>query len=275
MAIEWGFTVIDAHLHLWNPLVLEYFWLEPLSPLYRAFGPETFELERRAAGVRQAVFVQASHDPRENRMALEWAKQFPWIAGVVGWVDLEADDLNAQLELLTKEPRFKGVRHLVHTEADPRWLLRASVGRGLETLAEHGLSFDLVLRPEQFATVSDVVAAHPNLTFVLDHLGYSTTDQTFSTWARTLDRLAMRRNVTAKISELPQLAAAQAIWVALQCFGPNRLMLGGGYPICTQTASYRATLETLFEALRHLEANALNRITTENASRIYRLEPLS
>ena len=142
--------MIDAHVHFWNPADLEYFWLGSDSELHRTYLPEDLDTERQAIGVSGAVFVQASHDPQENAWALELAKRYSWLLGVVGWVNLERSDLAERLEPLARQSRFKGVRHLVHTEADERGLLRSSVAAGLEMLAEHGLTFDLVLRPEQF-----------------------------------------------------------------------------------------------------------------------------
>ena len=262
--------MIDSHVHFWNPNDLDYDWLEATSPLYRAFLPTDYEPGREACGVSGAVFVQASHDPRENAWAFELADRFEWLLGVVGWVDLEAEDVRITLEHLSQHRRFKGVRHLVHNEADERWLLRPKVGAGLEALGELGLSFDLILRPEQFQYAPGVVAAHPELLFVLDHLG-SPTGETLRDWARTLERLAGHANVTAKISGLPRNIARHAISIALETFGSNRLMLGGDYPICTLELLYATALTTMLEALRGLAPNGLHSITTAKAAHVYRL----
>ena len=216
------------------------------------------------------MFVQASHNLRENAWAFELADRFEWLLGVIGWVDLKADDVRTALEHLSRHRRFKGVRHLVHTEANERWLLRPKVGAGLEALGELGLSFDLILQPKQFCHAPSVVAAHPRLQFVLDHLG-SPTGETLREWAQTLERLAGHENVTAKISGLARNVARHAIAIAFETFGPNRLMLGTDYPVCTLEAPYSRVLATMLEALRGLAPNGLYSITTANAAHVYRL----
>ncbi len=271
--------MIDAHVHFWNPADLGYFWLEPDSRLYRAYLPEDLDAERLAMGVDGAVFVQASHDPRENAWALALTEDCPWLLGVIGWVDLERPDLTERLKPLARHPRFCGLRHLVHAEPDERWLLRPSVGAGLEVLAEHGLIFDLVVRPEQFRHLPSVGRAHPQLSFVLNHLGQPTPEH-LSQWARNLERLAQSPNVTAKISGLPEAVADRAVRIALETFGADRLMLGGDYPVCTLSAPYSATLRTLLETLGRLESGSIESgsiqsICSTNAQRIYGLEPPS
>ena len=163
---------MDAHVHFWDPTQLEYFWLTPnAAPLYRAFLPGEIEPELHASGVSRVVFVQASHDPRETAWALALAQRFGWIAAAIGWVDLESPGVDAKLEHFLTDTRFKGVRHPLHTEADTAWLARPAVRRGLAALETKRLLFELVIRPEQLPLVAQTVARHPQLSFVLDHLG--------------------------------------------------------------------------------------------------------
>ena len=274
--------ITDAHLHFWNPQQIEYFWLGPELPtLNREIGLDELEAERLAAGVTRGVFVQASHDPRELGWVLGELDRFPWVSGVVGWLDLTAPDLEEQARTFRNDPRFKGVRHLTHDISDQGWLGRDDVGAGLETLAKLGLSLDLVLHPQQLALASEVVRQHPELNVILDHLGNPPlASGDLSEWSRDVSALAALPNVSAKVSGLlTRLAPGQdeallkeAVEAAFDCFGPERLMFGGDWPVATQAASYGTTLDTLRRLLPHLNPAETRAFWSGTASTVYRLE---
>lgn len=274
--------MIDSHLHFWDPRQLEYFWLTSDQPdaLRQAHLPAMLEAQMRLSGVTQGVYVQASHDPRENLWALELAREYPWIAAVVGWLDLTDAALEAQLQLPLRDPRFRGVRHLTHAIADPEWLLRPDVQRGFAVLEAHGLSVDLVLEPQQLQIAARVVAAFPNLQFILDHLGNPPFDERQERWTDDLRRLAQLPNLSAKVSGLltrlpPGLPTEQAseslrltVALAFEEFGAQRLMYGSDHPVSAVKTPYTATLETIRAALPALEADAF---WAGTAQRVYRL----
>ena len=275
--------ITDAHLHFWDPGHIEYFWLKPeQADLYRRFGLEELEPARQAAGVPAGVFVQASHDPRELAWVLGELDRFPWVQGMVSWLDLTAPDLERQARSALRDPRFKGVRHLTHDIPDAGWLARDEVGRGLEVLETLGLSLDLVLRPDQLRLAAGVVARRPGLTVVLDHLGNPPLETgDLSAWAHDLTALAALPNVTAKVSGLlTHLAPGQdhrllreAVQLAFRQFGPDRLMYGGDWPVATRAAGYRETLETLKSVLPPLDPEAERAFWSGTAGRVYRLAP--
>jgi L-fuconolactonase len=263
-------NLIDAHIHLWNPKQVDYFWLSPeLERLNRAIMPIDLEPELSANQVCKAVFIQASHDSKENAFALELARGNPFIAGVVGWLDLESPSLEALLLELQLNPVFKGLRHLVHTEPDPNWLLRPTVQIGLKLLEQHGSSFDLVLRPDQWQAALVVARRYPNLTLIVDHLGNPPQDESgFLLWRKWLSQMAQCPNVYAKCSGVTthplfnQLASA-----ALELIGENRLMFGSDSPIATGLGDYRQNLL----ALQALFTPEQTGFWADNAKRAYRL----
>lgn len=274
--------ITDAHLHFWSPARIDYFWLGPHFPVIdREIALDELEPQRLEAGVSQGVFVQASHDPRELDWVMGELDRFPWVCGVVGWLDLTAPDLEEQARTFRNDPRFKGVRHLTHDIPDQGWLGRDDVGAGLETLAKLGLSLDLVLHPQQLALASEVVRQHPELNVILDHLGNPPlASGDLSTWSRDVSALAAFPNVSAKVSGLlTRLAPGQdeallkeAVEAGFDCFGPERLMFGGDWPVATQAASYRATLSTLARTLPPLSADETRAFWGGTARRVYRLE---
>ena len=163
---------IDAHQHFWQVGRFPYAWMpQPPSPLCRDYLPDDLApiLERNR--FEGAVAVQAAHDPGETEWLLELAGRNAFILGVVGWVDLTDPRVGATLDLLQRNPRFKGVRHMVQDEPDPNWILRDDVIRGLREVAIRDLTFDLLLYPKHLAAVGPrLVERAPRLRMVIDHI---------------------------------------------------------------------------------------------------------
>jgi L-fuconolactonase len=276
------FEIVDSHVHFWNPKALEYFWLTPSQPVFlqQAFLPDQLESERLQTGVKYGVHVQVGHDPRENDWILEITKPYPWIRGVVGWLDLTATDLAVQLEHRKKDPRFKGVRHLTHAIEDANWLGRKDVEAGLEILAAHDLSLDLVLKPDQLELAFEVVAAHPKLGFVLDHMGNPPFRGDYETWQKNFSKLATLPNLVCKISGLltgfdgaPDLELLrETIHFGFTNFSSTRLMFGGDHPISALAAPYQRTLEMIRDAVGKLEEDDARAFWSGNAIRVYKLK---
>ncbi|MER5577478.1 amidohydrolase family protein [Streptomyces massasporeus] len=251
-------TAVDAHHHVWDLSVRDQDWITgpELAPLRRDFTIKDLASEARAAGVTRTVLVQTVTVPEETPEFLALAAEHDLIAGVVGWTDLTrpdvADEL-ARLRALPGGPYLKGIRHQVQGEPDPEWLLRPDVHRGLAAVADAGLVYDLVVLPHQLPACVRAAAALPGLTFVLDHLGKPPIAAgALEPWATGLRALAALPNTVAKLSGLVT-EADPASWtvedlrpyadVALEAFGPGRLMYGSDWPVCTLGAAYGDTLD--------------------------------
>ncbi|MCK1816915.1 amidohydrolase family protein [Streptomyces sp. XM4011] len=254
--------VIDAHHHVWDLAVRPQEWLDApeLAPIRRGFALAELLPHAREAGVDGTVLVQTVTVPEETPELLALAAEREaggLVAGVVGWTELRdpaiADTL-AALRALPGGARLSGIRHQVQGEADPHWLLRADVQRGLAAVAAAGLVYDLVILPHQLPAATRAAALRPELTFVLDHLGKPPIAAgQREPWARDLRRFAALPNTTAKLSGL----VTEADWrhwtmadlrpyadVALEAFGPGRLMAGSDWPVCTLAAGYGRVMET-------------------------------
>ena len=166
--------IIDTHQHLWNLDRVAYPWLVPaFGPIARTFEPAELAPQLAPAGVTHTVLVQSANSYADTEYMFEMAAAYPWIIGVVGWVPLLFPDVAGRaIERFKKNPLFRGMRHLIHNEADPKWLLQDEVIEGLKLLAAAGLTFDVVATlPEHMACIPVISEKVPNLKMVIDHLG--------------------------------------------------------------------------------------------------------
>ncbi len=273
--------IVDAHFHVWDLSVRDQDWIDEHSPLRRNFTIEDLVPEARAAGVDHAVLVQTITVPEETPEFLALAAEHELIAGVVGWTDLTRPDIADELARLRALPGgqyLKGIRHQVQGEPDPQWLLRADVRRGLAAVADAGLVYDLVVLPHQLPACVKAAASLPELPFVLDHLGKPPiVSGALEPWASDVRALAALPNTVCKLSGLIT-EADLASWtvddlrpyadVVLDAFGPQRLMFGSDWPVCTPAASYEQVLATAQELTDKADRTQMFEIT---ATRVYDL----
>ena len=163
--------IIDAHQHFWQVGRFDYPWMSrSLGVLYQDYLPKQLEPIIHENGISKTVLVQASNSVEESRWLLSLADEYPFIAGVVGWVDLSSDDVDRQLDELASHPKFKGVRHIVESEPADDWLVQPQVLRGLKRLSTYGVSYDLLVHTRHLKHIQKVVDACPDLKLVIDHM---------------------------------------------------------------------------------------------------------
>jgi L-fuconolactonase len=276
--------VIDAHLHLWDLQRSRYSWITPeLGPLHTTITADRAEAELTAVGVERAVLVQAEDSVADTEFMLEVAAERDWVAGVVGWVQLDDPEVAAeQLERFTADPAFRGVRHLVHDDPRDDFLALPTVRESLGLLAQRGLPYDVPdAWPRHLGPTAELAGALPELTVVLDHLGKPPHGRPdFRAWREAFTAVAARPNTVAKISGLqvrgePFTAAGlRPAWeAALELFGPDRLLWGSDWPMTLLTAGYAGTWEVMAELLGELTDEEQCKILTRNAQRVYGLAP--
>lgn len=272
---------IDAHHHLWDLSARPQDWLE--GPIRRSFGPADLRAVTGPAGVDATVLVQVLNDIDETAEFLALAGKSDLVAGVVGWVDLTAPDVAEQLDRLRSGPggdRLVGVRHLVQSEPDPDWLMRPAVIAGLRAVRDAGLAYDVLTRPHQLPAAIVAVRMVPDLMFVLDHLSKPDIEgESIQPWAMHLAALAAEPNVTAKLSGLVTEAGPQ--WsvddlrpytdLALEAFGPDRLMVGTDWPVCLLAASYQEVVGIAEELTAELSGTERGQVFGGTAERVYGL----
>ncbi|AYG83854.1 hypothetical protein DWB77_06055 [Streptomyces hundungensis] len=249
--------VVDAHHHVWELGVRDQDWIRgpELAPLRRDFTLDELRGEARAAGVGATVLVQTVTVAEETPELLALADGSDLVAGVVGWTDLTSPGVADELARLRELPggdRLVGIRHQVQGERDPAWLLRPDVRRGLGAVADAGLVHDLVVLPGQLPSCVRAAALHPELTFVLDHLGKPPiASGALEPWSSDVRALAALPNTVCKLSGM----VTEASWTrwrladlrpyaetVLDAFGAGRVMWGSDWPVCRLAASYAGVL---------------------------------
>jgi L-fuconolactonase len=278
---------VDTHVHVWDLAVRDQPWTAGLPALRRSFALSDLApaLARHELGT--VVLVQTVCVAAETPELLRLAAGDPRVAGVVGWVKLTAPDVDEQLARLRELPggaALVGIRHQVQDEADPRWLCRADVRRGLAATARAGLVYELLVRRHQLDAVLETAAALPELTFVLDHGGKPDVSAPPSPpWTGLMAALAARPNVAAKLSGLTSEAGAAGAApshrellagfgeVLLTTFGAERLMFGSDWPVCLLGDGYDATVALAETVLSGCTSHDHGLVFGGSAQRVYGL----
>ncbi len=272
---------IDAHLHLWDLEAGRYSWLTPdLGELYRTFTAQEARAELDAAGVASAILVQAEDTAADTEFMLSQASAHDWIAGVVGWVQLDDPSATERaLEQYLDTPAFVGVRHLVHDDPRDDFLSLPAVRTSLGLLADANLPFDVPdAFPRHLEAAVDLAQALPALNVVLDHLGKPPRgdNEALSVWESQFKSFADLPNVSAKVSGLavegqPLTAAAlQQVWEdALEVFGPTRLMYGGDWPVSLLGGSYAETHQAITQLIGQLSSDEQAAVKAGTATAVY------
>ncbi|MEU6769611.1 amidohydrolase family protein [Streptomyces sp. NPDC046853] len=278
--------LVDSHHHVWDLSVRDQEWItgDALAPIRRTFSLADLLPDARAAGVAASVLVQTVMVADETPEFLALAQESDFVAGVVGWTDLtrpEAADTLARLRQLPGGRHLVGIRHQVQGEPDPQWLLRPDVRRGLAAVGAAGLAYDLVVLPHQLPACVKAARDHPGLTFVLDHAGKPPiASGTLEPWAADIRSLAALPNTVCKLSGLVT-EADPGTWTVddlrpyadtvLEAFGPDRLMFGSDWPVCTLAATYAEVVDAARELTGSLSESERTAVFAGTATRVYRL----
>ena len=252
--------IVDAHHHFWDPTRRHYPWMgDELAAIRRPYSPAELEPLLKAEGIDRSVLVQTVSDLDETREFLDTAADNEFIGGVVGWVDLTDPHIANTLAELRAGPGgafLVGIRHQVHDEPDPRWLVRDDVQRGIQAVGDAGLAYDLLIKTRELPAAVETARRHPDMRFVLDHIAKPRIagGPRDEEWERAMVPLASHQNVFCKLSgmvtearwgdwtpeDLQPYAARSLDW-----FGPERCMFGSDWPVCLLAADYSGVVTTM------------------------------
>ncbi|MFN8442940.1 MAG: amidohydrolase family protein [Caldilineaceae bacterium] len=281
------FPIIDTHLHLWDPGNLRYPWLDGNALLNKPYLLDDYRSACGPVQVEKMVFLQCEVDFAQFREEAAWvtslAQQDPRIAGMVPWAPLEKGDAaRADLEgLLAANPLVKGIRRIIQFEPQIDFCLRPDFVKGVQALADYGLSFDICISHIQMANTIKLVAQCPNVQFILDHIGKpDIRQQIFEPWKSEIKTLAQFPNVWCKVSGLVTEADHKA-WTkedlkpyidhVIDVFGFDRVIYGGDWPVAYQATEYPHWVETLEWAVQGCSEVELRKLFHDNAEKFYRL----
>ena len=278
----YGRMRIDAHQHFWDIHRFQYPWMPPgESPLRRNYVPQDLEPILKRNRFEGSVVVQANTIIEETLWLLELALEHEFVRGIVGWVDLTDPRVGATLDEFQRHAKFKGVRHLVHDEPDVNWLLRADVIAGLRELARREIPYDLLLRPQHLKIVPGVAEKVPGLRMVVDHLAKPPIAAgRMDGWDEDMATVATIPNVYCKLSGMITEADHRG-WKAehlrpyvahvLKLFGPERLMFGSDWPVCTLAGSWKEVLAAFTQAIGPQPIEVREKLLGGTAEKFYLL----
>lgn len=273
---------IDAHQHFWSLARGDYGWLTPeLKPIYRDFLPDDLKPLLDLAGIGGTVLVQAAPSLAETEFLLSIAEQRAFVRGVVGWVDFEGADAPEQIARLAGHSALVGLRPMIQDIADPDWMLRDTLTPAFEAMQAHDLTFDALVLPKHLPNLRRLLTRHPALRVVIDHGAKPPIrDGCLTGWAEDMAALAAETGAWCKLSGL--LTEAGDTWRTedlkpyadhlLSRFGPDRLVWGSDWPVCTLAGNYARWLKATDALLAGIPAVDRDAILGGNAVRAYALK---
>ncbi len=279
------FPIVDTHIHLWDPSVLRYPWLDEIPSLNKPYLLEDYRNACGAVDVGTMIFVQCDPQPDDNLKEAEWitslSKEDPRIRGIVAGAPLEkGDGARPLLEQLSEIPLVKGIRRLIQSE-ELEFCVQPDFIRGVQSLEEFGLSFDICIYHRHLANTIQFVKQCPNIQFILDHIGKpNIKDQVFEPWKREIKELSEFPNVSCKVSGLVTEADFEN-WTrddlrpyidhVIECFGFDRVIYGSDWPVAAQATEYPRWVAALEWAVSGCSEDELKRLFRDNALRFYRV----
>jgi L-fuconolactonase len=247
---------IDAHHHLWRYSPTEYGWIDDeMAALRRDFLPSDLKAAMASAGIDGTIAVQARQTLDETRWLLDLADATDAIRGVVGWAPIAGEEFPGVMEEFDGRAKLKGLRHVIQDERDPHYILREDFNSGIRTMLDSGLVYEILIFERHLEDAIHFVDEHPHQPFVLDHIAKPLIAAgRLEPWAMRMRELGRRPNVWCKLSGLVNEANWKT-WtpetlrpyldVAVEAFGPTRLMAGSDWPVCLLAIEYAQWFELL------------------------------
>ncbi len=273
--------MVDAHFHAWQLARDDYGWLTPaLTPIYRDVSIQDWQATASPLGFKGGIVVQAAPTERETLFLLQQSDRHPSVLGVIGWVDLLAQDAPNRIRTLARHPKLKGLRPMLQDLADPAWILQAALAPALRAMVACGLVFDALVKAAHLPHILTLAQAHPDLQIVIDHAAKpNIAGGGWQPWADRMAAIATQTNAVCKLSGLLTEAApgceASAVrpWAdhVLETFGPDRVLWGSDWPVLELNGHYAQWVQLTRQIIQTLSATQQESVMGGNARRIYRL----
>ncbi len=279
--VEISNRVIDAHVHFWQYNKQRDSWMEEMKLLQKDYLPGTLSSTLKNNGVDACVAVQASQEELETHFLVELAKTNPFINGVVGWVDLQKEDIEQRVDYFSQYPVIKGWRHIVQAEPDD-FLGRTNFQRGVKILQRYNYSYDILIYHQQLKPALEFVAAFPDMKLVIDHCAKpDIAHKKIDDWKIGIKEIAKHPNVYCKLSGL----LTEAKWkewspadfypyldVVFEAFGTDRLLFGSDWPVILVSGMYIQWKSLLEKYMERFTPEDRAKVFGDNAIRFYNLK---
>ena len=274
--------VIDSHQHFWKYEPVKHDWIDDdMSVIRRDFSPSDLAKVYQENSIDGCVAVQADQTLEETDFLIDLASINNFIKGIVGWVDLRAENIENVLEKYSTDKIVKGFRHVVQGEADHNFLLRPNFSRGISLLEKHNFTYDILVFPHQLGSVLEFVKKFPHQKFVIDHIAKPyIKDGYFEGWATMMTAIGKHENVSCKMSGMVTEADFN-IWTpeqihpymdtVLEAFGSKRILFGSDWPVCLVAGNYSKIKKLTTDFISQLSKIEQNSIMGNNAIEFYNL----
>ena len=273
---------IDSHQHFWKYDPARDSWInEEMSVIRKDFYPEQLQKILQANGFDGCITVQSDQTEIENAFQLGHAMKFDFIKAVVGWVDLQSENVEERLAYYQQFEKLKGFRHILQGEPRRDLMLKPDFKRGISLLHKYGYTYDILIFPDQLSYTLELVEEFPDQKFVIDHLAKPyIRDQKIYEWKNDMEELADHENVFCKVSGF----VTEADWknwkpedfipyldVVTEAFGIDRLMFGSDWPVCLVAAAYEDVVSITENYFSSYTPNEREKVFGLNASKFYNL----
>lgn len=274
---------VDAHQHFWKLERGDYGWLNPdLKQLFRDFLPDDLYPILKRNQIDRTIAVQAAPTREETDFLLQLYDQTDWIAGIVGWLDLEAEDFADHFSRYREQEGFVGLRPMLQDLEDDQWILRPQVLKNIELLVHHDFPIDILIKPKHLTSILELLRRFPTLRAVIDHIAKPPiSEQILDPWQEQLGELAAFPHVMCKLSGMIT-EADHGSWQnehlkpyilhVIKVFGWDRILFGSDWPVCLLAGSYEDVLKALEQNLHEPVNNEeMAKLFGENALSFYKI----
>ena len=246
--------VIDAHQHFWKYNATDFDWItDEMAVIKKDFLPQDLSAIYQQNNIDGCIAVQVNQTEEENFFFLNFAEHFNFIKGIVGWIDLQADNIYDRLDFFYQYKKIKGFRHILQGESNRKLMLEKKFSHGISALKKFGFTYDILIFPDQLQYALELVKMFPDQLFVIDHLAKPLIkDNEIEDWKKSIQSFKIFENVYCKISGM----VTEADWknrnaktfkpyidVVVETFGTNRIMYGSDWPVCLVAAEYKDVLQ--------------------------------
>lgn len=273
---------IDAHQHFWKYNTKDYVWIDDrMEILKRDYLPDDLAKEQRKSGYTGSITIQARQTEQENEFLLKLAENNPGIKGIVGWVDIQADNVEEYLNYYSKFEKFCGVRHVIHDEPDIDFMLNPAFINGMSKLQKYGLTYDILIFTQHMPNTIKLFGKFPGQKFVIDHIGKPLIkDKILEPWDKYMQILGDFPNVYCKLSGMVTEAELNNwkpsdfkpyIDIVYEAFGEDRMMIGSDWPICKLAGEYTRVMKIVENYFSSFPEDIQEKIFSGNCMDFYNI----